>query len=98
MSYEMSSSQRPITEKGGKSLEQGLHHDGHVIPGAGGSEEVKIDSNGNLLRPTPSDHSMDPLNWPKMKKHTCLAIVALYYFMFTFLTTVRSVVLSQRAY
>lgn len=84
------SSQKPMKEKGGEPLEHGLHGDGHVLPGAGGSEEVKIDSKGNVLRPTPSNDSMDPLNWSKFRKHTCLAIVALYYFMFTFLTTVRS--------
>lgn len=88
------SSPKQMTEKGGQTLEQGYQGDVHSQPGAGGSEEVKIDYKGNVLRPTPSDDSMDPLNWPKVKKHTCLAIVALYYFMFTFLTTVSSTAVS----
>jgi hypothetical protein len=36
--------------------------------GLGRSEEIKVDSKGNVLRPTPSDNPRDPLNWPLWKK------------------------------
>lgn len=68
-------------------------HDGKQVgtsqeASTGGLEEIKVDKNGNVLRPTPSSSPLDPLNWSKSKKHTCLTIVAAYYFLFTLLTTV----------
>lgn len=39
-------------------------------------ESVKLDPAGLILRPTPSDHPLDPLNWPKWKKRT--HIMSLY--------------------
>lgn len=54
----------------------------------GSLEDIRLDRNGHVLRPVPSSSPLDPLNWSKAKKHTCLAIVAVYYFLFTLLTTI----------
>lgn len=48
------------------------HEKGHKVPPAeddiGRSEAIKVDASGNVLRPTPSDSPLDPLNWPLWKK------------------------------
>jgi len=39
------------------------------------------------LFPTPVNEYLDPLNYPTLQKYTCLTIVCVMYFLFTYLTT-----------
>lgn len=47
----------------------------------------KLDPKGNPLIPTPTSDPKDPLNWPLLRKSTCLFIVVYSYFMLTYFTT-----------
>ncbi|KAL8668815.1 MAG: hypothetical protein Q9168_006567 [Polycauliona sp. 1 TL-2023] len=42
---------------------------------------------GLRVHPQPTADPLDPLNWPRWRKHTILAIVMYMYFMFTYITT-----------
>ncbi|EFX05775.1 major facilitator superfamily transporter [Grosmannia clavigera kw1407] len=51
------------------------------------SRSVRLDPAGNLLSPTPTSDSLDPLNWSVWRKYTCISIVCYSYFLMTYLTT-----------
>ncbi|KAL8989857.1 MAG: hypothetical protein Q9169_008265 [Polycauliona sp. 2 TL-2023] len=53
----------------------------------GQSSEIGIFKEGLRVHPQPTADPLDPLNWPKWRKHTILAIVMYLYFMFTYITT-----------
>ncbi|KAL8846508.1 MAG: hypothetical protein Q9221_008411 [Calogaya cf. arnoldii] len=53
----------------------------------GHSSEVGIFKEGMKVHPEPTADPLDPLNWPRWRKHTILAIVMYLYFMFTYVTT-----------
>lgn len=42
---------------------------------------------GQPVHPQPTSDPLDPLNWTFARKHAILSIVALKYFLFTYLTT-----------
>ncbi|KAL3423143.1 major facilitator superfamily transporter [Phlyctema vagabunda] len=79
--------EHPMEEK--KAVEQhnaaapeGLAERGDVL-----EISSRLDPFGNALVPTPTSDPMDPLNWSKWHKYTCVAIVCYAYFLFTYLTT-----------
>lgn len=49
---------------------------------------LKLDKRGQPLRPTPTNRPEDPLNWPFLRKATCLFLVMYSYFLLTYFTTV----------
>ncbi|KAL8730550.1 MAG: hypothetical protein Q9166_004004 [cf. Caloplaca sp. 2 TL-2023] len=54
----------------------------------GQSADIGIFKEGIKVHPEPTADPLDPLNWPRWRKHTILAIVMYLYFMFTYITTV----------
>ena len=62
-----------------KKPPQELSEKGQEEQNVGRSEEVKLSSKGVVLRPTPSDSSLDPLNWPRFKKRRAMSIAPLLH-------------------
>ncbi|KAL8765451.1 MAG: hypothetical protein Q9209_007478 [Squamulea sp. 1 TL-2023] len=59
----------------------------HINAELGQSSDIGIFKEGLRVFPEPTTDPLDPLNWPRWRKHTILAIVMYLYFMFTYITT-----------
>ncbi|KPI39129.1 putative transporter [Cyphellophora attinorum] len=46
-----------------------------------------VTKDGMRLHPQPTSDPLDPLNWTFLQKHSILAIIMFFYFMFTYITT-----------
>ncbi|KAL8881424.1 MAG: hypothetical protein Q9198_001376 [Flavoplaca austrocitrina] len=64
-----------------------LEEKGQLGAEVGQSSEIGIFKEGLRVHPEPTADPLDPLNWPRWRKHSILAIVMYLYFMFTYVTT-----------
>ena len=57
-----------------------------IAPPPAGVDHI-VTKDGMRLHPQPTSDPLDPLNWTFMQKHSVLAIIMFFYFMFTYITT-----------
>jgi hypothetical protein len=50
---------------------------------------ARLDPTGKPLVPTATSDALDPLNWSLLQKYSIVGIVCFFYFLLTYLTTVR---------
>lgn len=67
------------------SLKERLESSSIAPPPVGVDTIVTRD--GMRLHPQPTSDPLDPLNWSSLHKHSILAIIMFFYFMFTYITT-----------
>ena len=60
--------------------------DSTIAPPPVGVDHI-VTRDGFRLHPQPTSDPLDPLNWTFIQKHSILAIIMFFYFMFTYITT-----------
>ncbi|ETN41605.1 uncharacterized protein HMPREF1541_03541 [Cyphellophora europaea CBS 101466] len=86
----------PITPPGATDTEAGIPPNmadvkeklerSSVAPPPVGVDTI-VARDGIRLHPQPTADPMDPLNWTSLQKHSILAVIMFFYFMFTYITT-----------